>query len=420
MSAFDKVIGYESVKAELIRFCDVLKNQEVYKKLGVTIPAGVLLNGNPGIGKTLMAQCFIEESGCKSFIIRKDKPNGDFVNEIRDTFRKAKEESCAIVFLDDMDKFANEDPEHRDAEEYVAIQSCIDECKGSGVFVLATVNHRYCLPDSLTRVGRFDKIIEMQRPSGKDAVKIIKYYLSQKQVIGDIDMEMISRLMDGYTCAELETMINEAGIYAGFERRDKIGQDDIFRAFVRMAFKVPESVEEEDSIFVEGIAVHEAGHVVVAEILEPGSVDIVSVSTSEDYPRGITVVRHPDDYRASFKAQRNKAIHKLGGRAATEVVYGAVDTGSDGDLHEAFHFADRLVNEYCAFGFDSFRRFESSEDFRKNMDRAAAQEMDRLYQEAKRIVVENRNLLDAITEELLAKKTLTYKDIKEIREKCSC
>ena len=310
MSAFDKIIGYESVKAELIRFCDVLKNPEVYKKLGVTIPAGVLLDGDPGIGKTLMAQCFIEESECRSFIVRKDKPNGDFVNEIRDTFRKAKEETCAIVFLDDMDKFANEDQDHKDAEEYVAIQSCIDECKGSGVFVLATVNCRYCLPDSLIRVGRFDKVIEMQRPSGKDAVKIVKHYLSQKQVIGDIDMEMISRLMDGYTCAELETMINEAGIYAGFDRRDKIEQNDLFRAFVQMAFKVPESVEEDDSVFVPSMAVHEAGHVVVAEILEPGSVDIVSISTSVDYPKGITVVRHSDKFRASFKAQRNEAVRK--------------------------------------------------------------------------------------------------------------
>ena len=164
MSAFDKVIGYESIKKELIRFCDVLKNPERYRKLGVTIPSGILLEGEPGIGKTLMVNCFIEESGCRSFTIRKGKPNGDFVNEICETFRKAKEEASAIVFLDDMDKFANEDEDHRDAEEYVAVQSCIDECKGSGVFVLATVNTRYCLPDSLIRVGRFDRVIEMLRP----------------------------------------------------------------------------------------------------------------------------------------------------------------------------------------------------------------------------------------------------------------
>ena len=231
---------------------------------------------------------------------------------------------------------------------------------------------------------------------------------------------MISRLMDGYTCAELETMINEAGIYAGFDRRDKIEQNDLFRAFVRMAFKVPKSVEEDDSVFVPSMAVHEAGHVVVAEILEPGSVDIVSISTSVDYPKGITVVRHSDKFRASFKAQRNEAVRKFGGRAATEIVYGEVDMGSHDDLREAYHFADKFVNEDCAFGFDSFKRFEMSEEFRKNSDKAAAQEMDRLYREAKQIIVENRTLLDAITEELIAKKILTYKDIKEIRKKCSC
>ena len=419
MSAFDKVIGYESIKNELIRFCDVLKNPDRYRKLGVTIPAGILLEGEPGIGKTLMVNCFIEESGCKSFTIRKGKPNGDFVNEICETFRRAKEEARAIVFLDDMDKYANEDEDHRDAEEYVAVQSCIDECKGSGVFVLATVNTRYCLPDSLIRVGRFDRVIEMLRPNGKDARKIVEYYLGQKQVIGDIDMDMISRLMEGYTCATLETMVNEAGIYAGFDQRNKIEQNDLFKAYVRMILKVPESEEEDDSIFTRSIAVHEAGHVVVGEVLDPGFLNAVALSTSSDYPRGITVVRTPPDYRDSLKRQRNEVIRKLGGRAATEAVFGTIDTGCYNDYNEAYHMVSRFVDDYCAYGFDSFKRHDSSEYLCQNKDRLMAQEMEKLYQEAKRIIAEHRELLDRITDELVEKKTLTYKDIEVIWEKCS-
>ena len=122
MSKFDKVVGYEDIKAELIRICDVVKNPEKYDRLGVHMPRGVMLWGDPGVGKSLMAKCFIEESGCKSFTIRKDKPDGDLVNVICDVFAEAKAEGRAIVFLDDLDKFANEDEKHPDAEEYVAVQ----------------------------------------------------------------------------------------------------------------------------------------------------------------------------------------------------------------------------------------------------------------------------------------------------------
>lgn len=109
MSKFDKVVGYEDIKAELIRICDVVKNPEKYARLGVQTPRGIMLWGEPGLGKTLMAKCFIEESGCKTFIIRKEKPDGEMVNTIRDVFNKAKAEGRSIVFLDDLDKFANED-----------------------------------------------------------------------------------------------------------------------------------------------------------------------------------------------------------------------------------------------------------------------------------------------------------------------
>jgi cell division protease FtsH len=186
MSKFDKVVGYEDIKAELIRICDVVKNPEKYDRLGVHMPRGVMLWGDPGVGKSLMAKCFIEESGCKSFTIRKDKPDGDLVNAICDTFAEAKAEGRAIVFLDDLDKFANEDEKHPDAEEYVAVQAGIDTCKDSDVFVLATANDKYCLPDSLLRSGRFDKVIEMECPKGEEAIKVVKYYLSQKKSLGDI------------------------------------------------------------------------------------------------------------------------------------------------------------------------------------------------------------------------------------------
>ncbi len=280
MSEFEKIIGYEEIKKELVRFCDVLKYPEKYAKLGVTMPSGILLYGEPGVGKTLMTKCFIDESGCKAFTLRKEKPNGDFVNEIKGIFEKAKAEAPAIVVLDDMDKFANEDDEHPNAEEYVTVQACIDDCKGCGVFVLATANDTSNLPNSLMRAGRFDRVLRVDSPRGSESHKIISHFMQSINAVDNIDFEAISRILEGYTCAEIETIINEAGIYAGFENRQKVGEEDIIRALVRKCMGYPEGVKETSPDVIKKVAVHEAGHAVVADILCPGCVTLISVEGS--------------------------------------------------------------------------------------------------------------------------------------------
>ena len=173
MSAFDRVIGYETIKNELLQICDMIHNREIYEELGAKLPQGILLYGDPGLGKTLMAKSFIEESGLKAYIVRRNKGNDDFIGDITDTFRKAKENTPCVIFLDDMDKFAYEDSDHRDAEEYVAVQSGIDEVKNCDVFILATANEIWKLPRSLVRSGRFDRKIEVQCPTNRDADEII-------------------------------------------------------------------------------------------------------------------------------------------------------------------------------------------------------------------------------------------------------
>lgn len=161
---FERVIGYEPIKKVLERLLDMIRKKEKYDKLGTRLPRGMMLCGEPGVGKTLIASSFIEASKLPVFVIRKDKPNGDFVNFIKQTFDEARNNTPSIVFLDDVDKFANEDNMHRDAEEYVTIQSCIDEVKNDDVFVLATANDESKLPNSLLRCGRFDKIINVKPP----------------------------------------------------------------------------------------------------------------------------------------------------------------------------------------------------------------------------------------------------------------
>ena len=181
MSKFDMIIGYAAVKKELRQIADTLKNREAYEKLGVSAPRGLLLHGEPGVGKSLMASAIIEESGRKAFVCRKDQPNGDFVKVIKATFDKAIQNAPSIVYLDDMDKFANEDKQHTDAEEYVTVQSCIDEVKGKKVFVIATVNNMDKIPNSLLRAGRFDKIIHVIIPCRDRRIWVIFFFFLNKQ-----------------------------------------------------------------------------------------------------------------------------------------------------------------------------------------------------------------------------------------------
>lgn len=175
MKEFEKIIGYDAIKAELERIVDMMRNIDKYKSLGVKLPHGILLYGEPGVGKTLFAKCFIEACGVNVFVCRKNKSDGDFVNEIRKIFEQAINNAPAIILLDDMDKFANEDDYHKNADEYVTIQSCIDTIEDKQVLVFATCNSLRNLPDSLLRAGRFESKIKVENPYGEEAVKIVDY-----------------------------------------------------------------------------------------------------------------------------------------------------------------------------------------------------------------------------------------------------
>lgn len=417
---FESVIGYNSIKKEMIRICDIMRNTDFYSKLGVSVPNGLLLSGEPGLGKTLMANCFIKASGRRAFTCRKDKPDGDFVKHIKETFDEAVKNAPSIVFLDDMDKFsANGDEYHRNSEEFVTVQSCIDEIKGKDVFVLSTINDNNAIPKSLLRAGRFDNRIEVEAPKGEDAEKIVEHYIKRKNFVSEVDVRTITRLLNGASCAELETVINEAGMHAGFKRKDKIEMDDIVRACLRIIHKAPEKENAYDKEVLRAVAFHEAGHAVIAECLEPGSVNFVSVRSHGGSTGGFTNYYQPEEYWIKKQYMENRVIVLLGGKASTEVVFGETDIGANNDLHRAFDICERFVDNYCSNSFDRWvQDREHSSGVVERRDMQMAVEMEKFYATAKKILINNREFLDKLAYALMEKDILTNIEIQDIKATC--
>lgn len=413
---FDNIVGYEAIKEELLKILDILANTEKYTKLGVKQPHGLLLHGKQGIGKTLFASNFIKASGRKCITCRKNKSNGDFVNEIKAIFDKASLEAPSIVFLDDLDKFSNEDDRHVNTEEFITVQTCIDEVKDKNVYVVATANSIDVLPASLIRDGRFDNKIYMTVPTGNDAREVVKYYLKKLSLMDNDTIIEVTKVLEGKSIAEIESIINESGINAGYQGRDKIETDDIIKAYLRKVYDTPCVTNCENNEYLKHVAYHEAGHTVVQETLESGTVNLVSiVNNLSDGKCGVTNYDQNEYYFFDKKFMENRIMSLLGGKAAIEIVYGTTDVGCNNDLHRAFNVATRFVDDYCSFDFSSFDHSSSSDSLKERVDNRVAQEMLKYYRAAKEIIIKNREFLDKVAELLLNKKIITQKDIARLK-----
>lgn len=417
MSAFDRIIGYEAIKKELIQICDMIHNSEVYEDLGARLPHGLLLYGNPGLGKTLMATAFIEECGLKTYVVRRNKGNGAFIDDITESFAKAKEHAPAIVFLDDMDKFANEDQAHCDAEEYVAVQAGIDDAKDCDVLVIATANDVRKLPDSLVRSGRFDRKIKFKHPTDQDADEIIRYYLSDKKISGSVDMDDLSKMISYSNCAELETILNEAAINAAYERKDCIEMTDLVKSVLRMQYNSPDNYSKTSKEDAKRVALHEAGHLVVCEVLEPGSVGLASLRTKGRSSTAGFIHRCKDLSKSEYSI-----LVSLAGKAAEELYYADVsDNGCQVDLEMA---ADLVIDRLTSSGVKGFSLLDlsnchngfASESFKVRLDAVVYSELEGYLIKAKEILLKNKEFLEKSAEALVEKETLLFSDIRRIKE----
>ena len=411
MSAFDKVIGYSYVKSEMLEILDMLKNPEIYEKLGATLPSGFLLEGEPGLGKTLIAMAFIEESGIKSYILRRSKETKDFIEEMNRVFEDAKRNAPAIILLDDMDKFATAE---KNAEEFSVLQANIDSVKNEKVFIIATVNYTKYIPHSLLRSGRFDRTIEILYPSRKDGLEIVKYYVGQKPIGDSVDMNDLAKMLSGKSCADLDVIINMAAISASHERSEKIEMKHLVNATLRDAYGIGGHRDLLSQRELEEVAYHEAGHAVVSDIINEGSVGIVSIARSSKTIRDGFMTRCTD-----YSRRPHLILVSLGGKAAAELKFGKVASGTFSDLSRASTQVDESTKHTGIYGLANlgFGGESVFQDARSEV--VVTAELERYLFKAKEILADNREFLEKVALELLEKETLLNSDIARIRATCT-
>ena len=416
MGSFEKIIGYEGIKMELRQIVDMMKNPKRYMALGAEMPKGVLLYGDPGLGKTLMATALMNEAGVQTITVRRTKKNGEIVDDIVSAFDFAKTNAPAIILLDDMDKFANEDEIHCDTEEYVTVQTCIDELQDSNVLVVATVNNIRKLPRSLTRAGRFDRKIQMVSPTGADAVDILKHYLIDKPVSKDIDVQDIYKMVNTSSSAEIKTVLNEAAIIAGFELCDRIEERHLVEAVLRRHYGGPGEKEiNTNGTEIEKVVLHEAGHLVVAESLKQGSIGFASIRQDDSGQCGGAV------HSCSFEVRRpHHIMTSLAGKVAVEMRFGGIADGCSSDLDKAIDAIVEGLRSSATRGPSllDLPRMGNSDNYYLRMEATLNAELERYTLEVKDILLKNAKMLDRVTEELKNKQYLLFSDIQRIEEEC--
>lgn len=413
---FDEVIGYEDIKRELRVICDRLNNPEIYRKMGARSNNGLMLIGEPGTGKTTMAKCLIRSTDRKAYVCRKKASDGEFVKQIADTFELARKNAPSVILLDDLDKFSDEETE-RDAEEFVTVQSCIDEIRDEDVFVIATVNNHHKLPYSLYRPGRLGKRINVHIPKAEEAEAIVKYYLDKIEICDDLDEVSIARMLDHESCATLENVISCAAVKAAYNRQEKVTMQNIVDACLDLVFGAPESSRRLSGETLKKVAYHEAAHATVAEYLAPGSVSIISLRVTENGKFGFVRYQRSDEKDSiDPKYYEGRIKISLAGKAATEMVFGETDLGVQSDIHNAFDRAKRLADDYCSLGFQSWLDDDINDYVAENRNRTMTMIMEKNYLEVKKILADNRALLDRIASELMQRTTLIYSDVQEIKK----
>lgn len=437
---FSDVAGNEAAKQDLAEIVDFLKNPKKYEKVGAKIPRGVLLAGDPGTGKTLMARAVAGEAGVPFFSISGSEFAEMFVgvgaSRVRDLFSKAKKNAPSIIFIDEIDAVAHK----RDArggagrEDEQTLNQILVEMDGfdndTGVIVMAATNRVDMLDKALLRPGRFDRHVNVTLPERKDRIEILKVHFKNKPVAEDVDLNSLAAKTAGSSGADLANIANEAAIGAARNNRKEITNADVTEAFERVAIgperKSKVMNEQERKI----TAYHEAGHAIVGHVL-PDSDPVHKVTI---IPRGrtggVTWFLPPEDrsYKNVYEL-KDVLARAMGGRVAERIILGTdgITTGASSDLQHVAELAREMITEEGmgnklrdqVFNTNEVNFFgDRAKTYSEKTSELIDSEIEALAKEAnaraEAVLKANRKYLDTLASALLEKETLEEKEVATI------
>ncbi|MEM6611505.1 MAG: ATP-dependent zinc metalloprotease FtsH3 [Cyanobacteria bacterium P01_C01_bin.72] len=445
---FGDVAGIEQAKLELTEVVDFLKNADRFTAIGAKIPKGVLLVGPPGTGKTLLAKAVAGEAGVPFFSISGSEFVEMFVgvgaSRVRDLFEQAKANAPCIVFIDEIDAVGRQ----RGAglgggndEREQTLNQLLTEMDGfegnTGIIIIAATNRPDVLDSALMRPGRFDRQVVVDRPDYSGRQEILNVHARGKTLAKDVDLNKIARRTPGFTGADLANLLNEAAILAARRSLTEISMDEVNDAIDR----VMAGPEKKNRVMSEKrkelVAYHEAGHALVGALMP----DYDPVQKISIIPRGraggLTWFTPSEDRMESGLYSRsylqNQMAVALGGRLAEEIIYGEeeVTTGASNDLQQVTRVARQMVTRFgmsdrlgpVALGRQNGNVFmgrdiASDRDFSNETAAAIDEEVrnyvDQAYSRAKRVLTENRHVLDKLADMLIEKETVEADELQDV------
>ena len=430
---FADVAGEDEAKENLQEIVDYLHDPARYKEIGASMPKGVLLVGPPGTGKTLLAKAVAGEANVPFFSMSGSEFVEMFVgmgaSKVRDLFKQAKEKAPCIVFIDEIDAIGKK----RDGqlggndEREQTLNQLLTEMDGfegnTGVIILAATNRPESLDPALTRPGRFDRRVPVELPDLKGREAILRVHARKIKVEGDVDYNRIARMASGASGAELANIVNEAALRAVRNGRNRATQADLEESIE----VVIAGYQKKNAIMTDRekriVACHEIGHALVAaKQTNSAPVQKITIVPRTSGALGYTMqVEEGNHYLMSKEEIENKIATFTGGRAAEEVVFGSVTTGASNDIEQATKLARAMITRYgMSRDFDMVAletvnnqylggdaSLACSPDTAAEVDRQVVELVKKQHEKAVRILRENREKLDQLSDFLYEKETIT-------------
>jgi cell division protease FtsH len=434
---FDDVAGIDEAEHELVEVVDFLRNPQKYAKLGARIPRGVLLAGQPGTGKTLLARAVAGEAGVPFFSASASEfieaIVGIGASRVRDLFNQAQEAAPAIVFIDELDAIGRARGGGGGAlgghdEREQTLNQILTEMDGfdpaAGVIVLGATNRPDVLDPALLRPGRFDRRVAVQPPDAAGRDQILRVHTRSVPLADDVDLARLAQTTPGMVGADLANLVNEAALLAARRGHDRVARSDFTDALEKIVLGAERKIllGDEDR---RRIAYHEGGHAIVG-MLTPGADPVRKVSI---IPRGMALgvtLSTPDDDRFNLSEEelRAKLRVSLGGRVAEELVFGDITTGAESDIQHVTRIARGMVARWGmseAVGFVTVAPQDGqslllpgaepvSQATQELVDAEVRRIVEEEHDATRALVAEHRPRLDALAEALLAHETLDELD----------